>query len=266
MHRELPLFVSPGRFTQLFFQRFNSSESTPPAACRRTFAFSLWMAFVVIIGAGCRGHQYGHLIQNDQSNMVGSHAAGAEVYDPLVEESVARLLGSCHSLPVNSMTGENMPASMDGYTTPHGPCRICFVGVENKSAEELGDFKDQIYQMIDAQINRADTFEAVSRRMVDAALVETRLRPDSLLVPSNMQLFTSVLQRQGQPIDYLLYATLTSGTTQRNSSTQRDYLLTLEMVDTRTGAYRKEMAEVRKGYHRSPLGRLANYSFWPKGQ
>jgi hypothetical protein len=79
-------------------------------------------------------------------------------------------------------------------------------------------------------------------------------------------LFTSVLQRQGQPIDYLLYATLTSGTTERNSSTQRNYLLTLELVDTRTGAYKKEQAEIRKGYHRSPLGRLANYSLWSKGR
>jgi hypothetical protein len=102
--------------------------------------------------------------------------------------------------------------------------------------------------------------------MVDAALIETRLRPDALLVPGNMQLFTSVLQRQGQPIDYLLYATLTSGTTERNSSTQRNYLLTLELVDTRTGAYKKEQAEIRKGYHRSPLGRLANYSLWSKGR
>jgi hypothetical protein len=87
-----------------------------------------------------------------------------------------------------------------------------------------------------------------------------------LLVPSNMQLFTAVLQRQGQPIDYLLYATLTSGTTAKNSSTQRDYLLTLEMIDTRTGSYTKEQAEIRKGYHRSALGRVANSSFWQLGR
>lgn len=207
---------------------------------------------------GCRGFQYGHLIRNDQADMVGSHAAGSEVYNPLVDEAVARLLGSCQVMPVSASANE----------IPTGPqsCKICFVGVENKSAEELADFKDQIYQMIDSKINQTNTFEAVSRRMVDAALIETRLRPDALLVPGNMQLFTSVLQRQGQPIDYLLYATLTSGTTERNSSTQRNYLLTLELVDTRTGAYKKEQAEIRKGYHRSPLGRLANYSLWSKGR
>ena len=213
-------------------------------------------ALVGLLSLGCRGYQHGHLIHNGQADMVGSHAAGSEVYNPLVEEAIARLLATCHQQPAYGQESPN----------GHGLSKVCFVGVENKSAEELADFKDQLYQMIDAQINRAGAFEAVNRRMVDAALMETRLRPDALLVPGNMQLFTSVLQRQGQPIDYLLYATLTSGTTERNSSTQRNYLLTLEMVDTRTGAYTKEQAEIRKGYHRSPFGRLASYSLWPKGR
>lgn len=208
----------------------------------------------LIAHGGCRGYQYGHLIKSDQADMVGSHAAGSEVYNPLVEEAVGRLLGACETLPVSALEPDGVAETR----------KIYFVGVENKSAEELADFKDQIYQMIDAQVNRSGQFEAVSRRMVDAALVETRLRPDSLLVPSNMQLFTSVLQRQGQPIDYLLYATITSGTTERNSSSQRNYLLTMEIVDARTGQSKKEQAEIRKGYHKSPFGKLSNYSLWPK--
>jgi hypothetical protein len=96
--------------------------------------------------------------------------------------------------------------------------------------------------------------------MVDAALHETRLRPDSLMVPDNMQLFTSVLQRQGAPIDYLLYAKLTSGTTQRNTSKQRDYLLTLELTNVHSGEYSKESAEIRKGYHKTALGGVWNYN------
>lgn len=201
--------------------------------------------------AGCRGYQYGHLIKNNQPDLVGSHSAGAEVYNPLIDESVSRLLGTQMATPHPPMIGsDGLPA-----------CRtVCFVGVENKSSEELGDFKDQIYQQIDTQINRSESFQAISRRMVDSALQETRLRPDSLLVPSNMQLFTSVLQRDGQPVDYLLYATLTSGTTERNSSTQRDYLLTLELIDTRSGTYTKEQASIRKGYHQSYLGKALNYN------
>ncbi|QDV22794.1 penicillin-binding protein activator LpoB [Aureliella helgolandensis] len=219
---------------------------------RRMFCVGLFAA-----AGGCRGYQYGHLLRDGQADMVGSHSAGGEVYKPLVEESVARLLGACEVTPASATyTPEGIPLAR----------RVCFVGVENKSSEELGDFKDQIYQLIDTQINRAGSFEAISRRMVDAALDETRLRPDSLLVASNMRIFTAVLERDGQPVDYLLYATLTSGTTDRNKSSQRDYLLTLELVDTRSGSYLKEQAEISKGYHRSPLGKLANYSIFPSGR
>jgi hypothetical protein len=215
------------------------------------------LGVTVCWAVGCRGYQYGHLVKPDATDMVGSHNAGSEVYKPLIEESVGKLLGACEVVPAGAAFGpDGLPLSR----------KVCFIGVENKSAEELGDFKEQIYQLIDTEINRAGTFQAISRRMVDSALHETRLRPDALLVPNNMQLFTAVLQRDGQPVDYLLYATLTSGTTERNSSSQRDYLLTLEMVDTRTGAYVKEDATIRKGYHRSALGKLANYSLFPTGR
>lgn len=220
----------------------------------RFVQFSFCCLVLGFAACGCRGYQYGHLLKPHQEDMVGSHTAGSEVYKPLVDEAVARLLATCEPLPSSPSEYDELP----------GTCKICFVGIENKSAEELADFKDQLYEMIDTQISRSGQFDAVSRRMVDAALIETRMRPDALLVPGNMQLFTSVLQRNGQPVDYLMFAKLTSGTTQRNSSTQRDYLLTLEVVDTRTGAYRKEQAEISKGYHASPLGKLANYSLWPK--
>ena len=210
-----------------------------------------------ILSVGCRGHQYGHLIKNDQPDLVGSHAAGAEVFNPLIDETVARLLGT------QEVASQHHLASTEGTPLVRS---VCFVGVENKSAEELGDFKDQIYQQIDTQINRSQAFRAISQRMVSAGLNETRLRPDQLLVPDNMNLFCSVLQRDGQPVDYLLYATLTSGTTERNKSSQRDYLLTLELVDTHTGTYTKEQASIRKGYHSSVLGKVVNYNPFKAGK
>lgn len=200
---------------------------------------------------GCRGLQYGHLVRPDKQDMVGSHAAGSEVYRPLIEGAVADLLTTCEAQPVAGLDGSIVPA------------QVCFVGVENCSSEELGDFHEHLYEMIDTRVSQAPTFAPISRRAVDAALQATRLRPDSLLVPDNMQLFTSVLGRQGQPVDYLLFAKLTTGTTERNASSQRDYLLTLEMVDTRTSTSHKSQAEIRKGYHRSPLGRFASYNFLP---
>ncbi len=213
--------------------------------------FLLYSLSTIPAFAGCRGYQYGHIVKKDADNLVGSHTAGAEVFDPLVDESVAKLLARQQTIgPDDVMGPDGMPYRKS----------VCFVGVENKSVEELRDFKDQIYQQIDTQIVQSNTFQPVSRRLIDAALVETRLRPDSLLVPSNMALFTEVLQREGQPIDYLLYGTLTSGTTERNSSTQRDYLLTLELVNVNTGNYDKQSAEIRKGYHRSAMGKWWQYN------
>ncbi len=215
---------------------------------RRNF---LMLTFGTTLFAGCRSYQFAHVLKKDDANIVGSHTAGAEVFDPLVDEAVAKLLGRQSDVATNQLISyEGEPACKS----------ICFVGIENKSAEELGDFKDQLYQQIDTQIVQSNCFRPVSRRMVDAALVETRLRPDSLLVPSNLQLFTVTLERMNSPIDYLLYATLTSGTTEKNKSTQRDYLLTLELTNVHTGAYDKQSAEVRKGYHKSPVGKFWNYN------
>ncbi|MBM3964564.1 MAG: penicillin-binding protein activator LpoB [Planctomycetes bacterium] len=198
---------------------------------------------------GCRGYQYGHIVKPQSENLVGSHKGGAEVFDPLVDEAVAKLLARQHE--------GDCPVGPDGQPIKKS---ICFVGIENKMSEDIGDFKDQLYEQIDSKILESDTFQSISRRMVDAALFETRLRPDSLFIPDNQALFASVLQRQGIPIDYLLYARLTSGTTVRNSSSQRDYLLTLELTNIHTGFADKQSSEIRKGYHKTAMGKVWNYN------
>lgn len=198
---------------------------------------------------GCRGRQTAQVLLPGEKSMVGSHTAGAETYKPLVEEAVGRLLGR-HSTPVEQAS----------FTGPPGPMRICFVGVENKSIEEMGDFKEQIYQLIDTRISQAGVYQPISRRFVDAGLQETRLRPDQLMVPQNMRVFVEAMEQMGQPFDYLLYATLTSGTTRSNKDYQRDYLLTLEMLDVRTGTYDKESAQLSKGYNVSPMAKVRNFT------
>ncbi len=206
----------------------------------------------VLVMGGCRGHQVAHVLSPDQKDMVGSHDAGAETFNPLIDTAVAQLLG-------RHAAGFQPAAYKPDQPAAAGPLAICFVGVENKSAEEIGDFKDQIYQQIDTRIVQSGTFRAVSKRFVDAGLQQTRLRPDSLFVPSNMRMFVESLEQMGQPFDYLLYATITSGTTENNHSYQRDYLLTMELVNIHNGEYDKESATVRKGYHRSTLGAIKNY-------
>ncbi len=213
-----------------------------------------------IAAVGCANHRYAHILKEDSVDMVGSHDAGAAVWNPLVDEAVAKLLSRCP--PSVQQVGFD-PSSGEAFfgsgAAPSAVSTVCFIGIENKSAEELGDFKDQIYERIDSEINSAPLFRSVNRRLIDAALIETRLRPDSLFLPGNRELFASVLGREGMPIDTMMYATITSGTTDRNQSTQRDYLLTLEMVNLHNGEYVKESAKIRKGYHRTRAGKWWNF-------
>ncbi|WP_164101128.1 penicillin-binding protein activator LpoB [Candidatus Laterigemmans baculatus] len=240
---------------------------------RRDF-LSLCTLATASVASGCAGRQYGHLLSSQDVDMVGSHQAGAAVWNPLVDEAVAKLLGRCDTAAVQPVgftphnPGSPSPA-LEGPSGGHGelpppagavgPAAVCFIGLENKSAEEMIDFKEQLYERIDSQVNGAANFRMISRRMVDAALLETRLRPDSLFVPANQALFSAALGRQGSTVDFLLYGKITSGTTERNDSTQRDYLLTLEMVNVHTGDYVKESATIRKGYHKSRAGKWWNY-------
>lgn len=199
--------------------------------------------------AGCRGKQYAHVLDEDDPNMVGSHAAGSEVYEKQIEEAVGKLLGR-QMLGVKQVSHEGVM---------HTPKRICFVGVENKSAEELSDFKQHLYEIIDQKIKESDVFECIAQRVVAAGLHEANLRADDLAVPSKRKLFLDVMEQQGEPFDYLLFAILTSGTTKSNGEYQRDYLLTLELLDLHTLKDDKVSAKVRKGYHKSVLGRIKHY-------
>ncbi|MBI3840317.1 MAG: penicillin-binding protein activator LpoB [Planctomycetia bacterium] len=221
---------------------------------RRQLIRAGFVGLGALILNGCRGKQFAKVVQPGDPQMVGSHGAGSETFKPLVDQAVGSLLAR-NAAPPPQVT----PASTSGpEAIARPPLRICFVAVENKSAEEIGDFKDQIYQIIDTRIVESHVFEPINKRFVDAGLIETRLRPDQLFVPANMRTFVGVMEKQGQPFDYLLYATLTSGTTRENQNYQRDYLLTMEMINVRTGQYDKQSATLTKGYHQSRVGRLLN--------
>lgn len=200
---------------------------------------------------GCRGRQHAHILEDDDENMVGSHEAGASVFEPLVQKAVDDLLA-------NESAGSIQQAAFNEEGT--FPKKICFCGIENASAEELGDFKEQLYEVIDQQIVEAQVYNPISRRFVEAGLREGRLRPDDLFLPNNQRTFVAIMEKQGNPFDYLLFAKLTSGTTRNNSSDyQRDYLLTLELVNIHNGTVQKVSEKIRKGYHKSVLGRVKHY-------
>ncbi len=218
---------------------------------RRSFvSLGLTIAVSGITGlAGCRSHQYGHVLKKNDEDLVGSHQAGAETYQVLIDESVSKLLGrACDPTEIQQaglVLGEKK--------------RICFIGVENCTAEEIGDFKEQIYELIDSAVNESQQYHQLSRRFVVNGMKQLRLQPEDLFVKENQRNFQAVMEEMSQPFDFLLYAKLTSGTTQQNSDYQRDYLLTLELVNIHNGEYLKESAKLRKGYHKSWLGKMFKY-------
>ena len=215
----------------------------------------LLLSCVLAISAvsGCRGRQRAHVLKQDDKDMVGSHTAGAETWKPLIDESVCRLLAkSCATVQQASHT------SVDSNGTQART--VCFVGVDNRSGEEIGDFKEQIYEHIDTQISQDPQFRMISRRYVEAAMGECRCRPDTLVLPARQRELQAALERADQPFDYLLFASITSGTTNSNGDYQRDYLLTLELLDIHTGESLKDSAMLRKGYHKSLLGKLKHYN------
>ncbi len=186
---------------------------------------------------GCRSNPQAQVLTN-QNDMVGTRAAGAETFKPLIEGAVGNLLAR-----------QGHGVQQAGLNVPQAGKRICFVGIENKSAEDLGDSKEQLREIIDTRINQSGAFLAISPKFVQAGLRETRLKADDLFLPANRRTFLAIMEQQGQPFDYLLFATLTSGTTQGNGEHQRDYLLTMELVDIQSGQADKESATIRKGYY-----------------
>ena len=82
--------------------------------------------------------------------------------------------------------------------------RVCFVGVENKTAEEIGDFKEQIYESIDQRLSECGTCSSDQSSLCRGGAAQLRLRPDQLFVPDNLHMFAGLMAQQGQPFDYLL--------------------------------------------------------------
>jgi hypothetical protein len=206
---------------------------------------------------GCHGAQYARVIKPGEKQMVGSHQAGQETFRPLVDEAVTKLVA--RHAPGQPMMHQ---ASLGPEPLPPPKMRVCFVGVENKTAEEIGDFKEQIYENIDTRLLECGTCTPISRRYVEAGLCQLRLRPDQLFVPDNLHMFVGLMNQQGQPFDYLLFAKLTSGTTRENKDYQRDYELTLELVNIHNGEQDKQTAALSKGYHHSRTSRALSAGGW----
>jgi len=189
-------------------------------------------------------------MHNNELDMVGSNRAGAEIYNPMVRQATGKLLAE-------AARGSIQQVSYN--TASQAKRRVCFITLENRSMEELGDFKEHIKMSILEEVSSSEQFEIVSDRAVTAGLRALSLRPDDLFITENMRKFTSVMGRDGTPVDYLLFGTITSGTTEGNRDMQRDYKLSLELVDTQTFSPILVSTPMRKEYNNSVKGKIGNW-------
>ena len=193
-----------------------------------TWLKAVTMVALFALAAGCA--ETGRVMTPDEPSLVGSRTAGADVYNKLIDETLRKLLES------SSRNGS--PKKV-----------ICFVDIENKGAEELAENKAAIFEQIDIIIVESGIYTPVSRRYVEAALRQTGLRPDEIFLGQGRQQFMTVLGSQGMTPDYLLWGTVTNLSTDGVNRQQREYLLTMEMVNAHTGITEaKKSSKMRKEY------------------
>ena len=203
--------------------------------CERNHGILLMLRIAVVSSLllllGACGGPTGRVKADNEQDLTGNTRAGAETFNRLIQESVDNLL--------------QKPSAQKGKADR---LKIAFLELENRSAEELVDWRDTVRQRIDESVNRSGRYRNISDRFVKAALQDTGLKPDDLYLPEKRRRFLKVLEANGNPVDFLMYASLNSGTTTSGRETQRDYLLTLELVDVENGESEKVNADVRKEY------------------
>jgi hypothetical protein len=204
--------------------------------------------FLSVFVSGCSGTK-ARIMRRGESSMVGSNKAGSEVYNPIVHATVDKLIGRVASSRVQLVSSLSPMQRMNVY----------FAGVENRSSEELGDFRDHLRVSINERITQSDQIAIVSERAVDNVLRSLNMRADDLFAEHNMQNFISAMGKNGSPVDYMLFAEITSGTTESNRDMQREYKLTLRLVDTRTWREVMESSQIRKEYNNSAKGKFFNW-------
>lgn len=207
---------------------------------RRTFLLrDLTPLSLAILATGCRAMPLPRMAIPGGVAMIGGHEAGLDTFTPLVHDAVATLLARHVDAAVQ-------PVPSEGGDTASRVRHICFLGVENRSPEDIGDLRERIDRSIESRILESTVFQPVDRRCIDAGLRDTRMSPDQLLEPEQMRSFAAHMAQQGRTIDFLLYATLTSGATRDNRAGYHDQVLTLELVEVATGVHDEQSAKLGK--------------------
>ncbi len=171
-------------------------------------------------------------MSDSEEEYVGSKAAGAATFHRLIEQSVEKLFRR----------------HKDEFGTTK-VVNVAFVDVINQTDRELGATRQDMIQVIETKINHFPGYKTVSSFYVGKALTETRLVVEDLFLKAKRDQFLRILEREKNPAEALLFAMVTSiRTIAARDTTQVNYRLTMELVDTATGENFKESTQVRKAY------------------
>jgi len=167
----------------------------------------------------------GRVRDPNEPQLVGDRRAGTGTYDQLVKDATTKLV---------SQAGMQARAQ--------GPYKVAFVGIETKGAEELRDQLPAIYDQVEEVLVNSGPFTVVSRKAIDRARQEAGMRDfDDLYIAKNRDAFRGILGRDSEAPDVFVYGTTTTQTTESEGgvftrdTTERRYILSMEMIDARTG-------------------------------
>lgn len=183
----------------------------------------------------------GRVMSSNEDSMVGAEGAGSEVYNEAVRSVLQKVLDDHSQKFLHNAAGK---------------WNVAFVGIDNKSAEELGDFGGSIYANVEDVIGNSELYSVVAQQYVEAALQATRLTPNQLFLEEPRQKFMSVVGKNGKLPDVLLFAIVTTQTTRGGKDllgredSERTYQLQLNFVDAQTGELvtTKKSDQIRKAY------------------
>jgi hypothetical protein len=192
------------------------------------------LAAAALLAAGCTGPS-ARVKSDDEGTLVDATRGGTETYKELIRKGVTDMLQE-HRLLLSATAAEKP--------------MVAFVGVENRSSEELGEFRSAMNNEITTALVNSRLYTMLSMRAVDAAKREANVRDVAdLTTARNRESFLSVLNRDGQPPQYLLFGEVTTMSSRGAGERERTYQLTLQMMDSSNGVIQtQKLVEVRKAY------------------
>lgn len=191
-------------------------------------------ALAVAFGAAACTGPSARMKTDDEGTLVDVSKGGTETYKELIRKGVLSLLESHRKVLAG---GAERPL-------------LAFVGIQNKSSEELGEFREAMSNEIETALVESGLYQVISMEAVNAAKRESNLRDVSdLTVARPREAFLSVLNKDGRAPQYILFGVSTTMSSQGISERERTYQLKLQMMDSSNGIVQtQKMVEVRKAY------------------